>query len=203
MKIIKTLLLSCVLLLAARTESRAQDWYGIATWQISFPAGDTKDFVDEVSYRGFGMEFRKALNPGSTVGILGGWNVFHQRTSELIEFENGAASGSQDRYINSFPIMLGFHRYFGERGGTRPYVGLNGGGFVLIQTLRLGTAEIEEDSWEWGLTPEAGVVVPMQYGAAFIANARYQWSPTPQTLAGTDADLTYWAIHLGFVWEQQ
>jgi hypothetical protein len=192
-----------MLLLGLHGASRAQDWYGIATWNVSFPTDETQDFVDEISYRGFGLEFRKTVNPATTVGILTGWEVFHQRTEETLEFEGGAASGSQDRTINSFPIMLGAHRYFGERGSSRPYVGLSAGGFVLIQTLRIGVAEIEEDSWDWGIIPEAGVVVPMQYGAAFIANLRYHWSFTTQNLAEKDTDLTYWGIQVGFVWEQQ
>jgi hypothetical protein len=62
--------------------------------------------------------------------------------------------------------------------------------------------ELEEDTWEWGLTPEAGVVVPISYGSAFIVNGRYHWSPTPEGLAGGDRDLTYWGIHVGFAWEQ-
>jgi hypothetical protein len=202
MRKIQMMLVAGGLLLAAASEARAQDWYGLATWQVSIPDGDTKEFVDEVSYRGFGLEFRKALNPAMTFGILGGWHVFHERTNETIEVENVAIGGSQDRYINSFPIMLGVHRYFGAEEGTRPYIGLNAGGFVFIQTIRVGVVELEEDTWEWGLTPEAGVVVPISYGSAFIVNGRYHWSPTPEGLAGGDRDLTYWGIHVGFAWEQ-
>jgi hypothetical protein len=202
MRILSVMVIAGALLLGASQEGRAQEWYGMATWQVSFPAGDTKDFVDEVSFRGFGMEFRKTVRPATTIGLLAGWNVFHERTNETVEFENGAISGSQDRYINSFPIMLGAHRYFGAKGGTRPYIGLNGGGFIVIRTARVGIVELEEDTWVWGLTPEAGLIMPMSYGAAFVVNGRYHWSPTWETLAGSDTDLTYWGLHVGFVWEQ-
>lgn len=200
MRFIRSMILSAALLLVAQA-SAAQDWYGVATWNISFPVEDTKTFVDETSFRGFNLEFRKAFNGATTVGIMTGWDVFHQRTDELIEFEGGAVSGSQDRYINSFPIMLGAHRYFGERGSTRPYVGLNAGGWVVIRTLRIGISEFEEDSWDWGVIPEVGVVVPMSYGSSFIVNGRYQWSFTTQDLRGNDEDLTYWSLHVGFAWE--
>jgi hypothetical protein len=130
------------------------------------------------------------------------WNVFHERTGGVYELEAGAISGNQDRYLNSFPIMVGVHQYFGNRRSTRAYVGLNGGGYLLIQTFRLGVTEIEEDTWEWGVSPEAGVVFPLQTGAWFVVNAHYHWSPTPETLAGNDVSLTYYQVNVGFMWEQ-
>jgi hypothetical protein len=33
-------------------------------------------------------------------------------------------------------------------------------------------------------------------------NGRYHWSPTPQSMAGNDAELTYYQINVGFMWEQ-
>ena len=202
MKTIRILALMSLVLVCLHTPSRAQDWYGMATWNISFPVEDTKKFVDEVSYRGFGLEFRKEFRPSTTIGLMGSWEVFHQRTSETLGLENGAVSGSQDRYINSFPIMLGLHRYFGAEGGTRPYIGLNGGGFVLIQTLRVGLAEIEDDTWEWGIMPEAGFLIPIERGSTFVVSGRYNLALTGQDLADNDKKLTYWGIRVGFTWEQ-
>jgi hypothetical protein len=194
------------LVLALPAASNAQRWFGAATWDISFPLEDTKKFVDETSFRGFGLDFRNAIRPNTTIGITTAWEVFHERTSESVQVENDIAgitvTGSQDRYINSFPLMLGVHRYFGEEGGARPYVGINAGGFILIQTLRVGLAEWEDDTWEWGLMPEAGLVMPLQSGAALIVNARYNWALTGEDLNGEDRELTYWGIRVGFAWEQ-
>jgi hypothetical protein len=202
MKHLQTISIAGLLLASMATPSLAQNWYGIATWNISVPTEDTKKFVDETSFRGFGLEFRKEFRPATTVGIMASWEVFHTRTTETLEFGSGTVTGSQDRYINSFPIMLGLHRYLGAEGGTRPYLGINAGGFILIQTLRIGLAEVEDDSWEWGVMPEAGIVVPIDRGAAFIANARYSWALTGENLTGNDATLSYWGIRVGFVWEQ-
>ncbi|HXV12927.1 MAG TPA: hypothetical protein VEC56_01850 [Candidatus Krumholzibacteria bacterium] len=182
--------------------ARAQDWFGVATWQVSFPIDDTQLFTDEVSFRGAGIDFRKTLTGGTVASITMAWNVFHERTGGVYELEAGAISGTQDRYINSFPIMVGVHQYFGNRRSTRAYVGLNAGGYLLIQTFRLGITEIEEDSWEWGASPEAGVVIPIQTGAWFVVNAHYHWSPTPESLAGNEVSLTYYQLNVGFMWEQ-
>jgi hypothetical protein len=203
MKTIRIIALTGLALLGTQAvPARAQNWYGMATWNISFPDGDTKKFVDETSYRGFGLDFRKEFRPSTTVGIMGSWEVFHHRTTETIEYKTAAITGSQDRYINSFPIMLGLHRYLGAEGGTRPYFGINAGGFVLIQTLRVGVAEIEDDSWVWGVMPEVGLVMPIQRGSAFIVNARYSYALTGENLAGNDYQLSYWGVRVGFAWEQ-
>jgi hypothetical protein len=202
MKVFRTLMLASLAVACMHTSSHAQGWYGMATWNISFPAEDTKKFVNETSYRGFGLDFRKQVKPSTTVGIMGSWEVFHERRTDTTTIENVTISGSSDRYINSFPIMLGVHRYFGAEGGRRPYIGLNGGGFVLIQTVRIGLAEWETDSWEWGVMPEAGFILPIDRGSAFIVNARYSIALTGQDLSGNDSQLTYWGIRIGFVWEQ-
>lgn len=190
------------LLGASVPAARAQDWYGAATWQISFPTGDTKEFVDETSFGGMGLDFRKVVAPNTTAGFMAGWNIFHERRDATETINNVTVTGTQDRYINSFPIMVNAHRYFGERRSWRPYLGLNAGAIVVIRTFGVGVYAAEEDSWDWGIAPEVGLVIPMQSGAGFLINARYNWSPTHQDLAGEDEDLTYWGLNIGFVWEQ-
>jgi len=175
----------------------------LATWQVSVPVDDTKLFTDEVSFRGAGMDFRKTLTGGTIASVSMAWNVFHERTElETLQLEFGAVSGSQDRYINSFPIMLGLHQYIGNRRKTRVHFGVNAGGYLLIQTFRIGITEIEEDAWEWGVAPEVGVTIPMTTGAWLEVNGRYHWSPTPKNLAGEDFSMTYYQLNVGFMWEQ-
>jgi hypothetical protein len=202
MKIICILLLAGLAMVGTQTPLHAQEWFGSATWDISIPDGDTKEFVDETSFRGFGLDFRHQFRENMTFGIQSAWEVFHQRTSGSFTVGNATITGSNDRYLNSFPIMLNLHAYFGNEGGTRPYIGINGGGFILIQTLRVGLAEFEEDTWEWGLAPEAGLIIPLQSGAGLIINGRYNWALTGEDLNGEDRTLTYWGVRVGFIWEQ-
>jgi hypothetical protein len=202
MKVFRTLILAGVVAACMHTTAHAQNWFGMATWNVSFPLEDTKKFINETSYGGFGLEFRKEFRPKTTVGIMGSWEVFHQRVNDSFDLKTATITGSQDRYINSFPIMLGLHRYFGEVGSRQPYIGLNGGGFVEIKTLRVGLAEVETDTWEWGVMPEVGFILPLDRGSAFVINGRYSLALTGQDLAGNDSFLTYWGIRAGFVWEQ-
>ncbi len=180
----------------------AQDWFGIATWQFSYPVEETRTFIDDVSYLGAGIDLRKTLTGGTTASVMMAWNVFHDRTAGVIDLEFGAVSGSQDRYINSFPIMMGLHQYFGNERGTRLHFGVNAGGYLFIQSFRIGVTEFEEDAWEWGIAPEVGVTIEMRTALWFEVNARYHWSPTPQGLLGNDIELTYGQLNVGFMWEQ-
>ena len=202
MKAICVSLATLLALCGIAMDAGAQDWYGAATWQISFPTGDTKDFVNTTSFGGMGLDFRKVIRPKTTAGFMAGWNIFHERVDGTQTVNNVSINGTQDRYINSFPIMLNLHRYFGERGSWRPYLGVNAGAFVVIRTFAVGVWASEDDSWDWGIAPEAGVVIPMRSGGGFMINVRYNWDFTQQNLAGQDEDLTYWGLNVGFVWEQ-
>ena len=185
------------------TSSLAQgQWFGAATYEVSLPTGDAKKFTDATSFRGFGLDFRKAIQPGTTVGLFFGWNVFHERTSETIPLQIGALTGVQDRYINSFPMMLNVHRYFGQEGSARPYAGLNAGGFIVTQRLDIGLSSLQRDGWEWGLAPEVGVIIPLNYTTKFMINGKYNYAFTGESIANNDFKLAYWGLNAGFVWDQ-
>jgi outer membrane protein W len=157
----------------------SQDCYGALTYQISFPSGDTKDFTNATSFRGVGLDFRKAIDPSTTAGLFFGWNVFYQRTAETTELQTetpGAVTGTQDRYLNAFPMMVTVHRYFGQEGGPRPYVGLGGGGFLMVQRLEISLIALQSEPWEWGIAPEVGVVVQLQGSTIMIINGKYNYA---------------------------
>jgi hypothetical protein len=182
-----------------------QKWYGIVNYQMSAPLGDTKEFTDEFSFRGFGFEFRKALSRDLTAGISLGWNVFYQRTDELIELntENpGAVYGVQDRYINAFPIMLNFHKYFGGGKGSIFFVGLNAGGSYTLQRIAIGIYEFDNNEWQWGAAPEIGVTIPMKGNSTLVINGKYHYYFTGELANGMDVNHQYVSIGIGFAWRQ-
>ena len=180
-------------------------WFGAATYQVSFPLGDTKNFTDETSFRGFGLDFRYTVQKSTTVGLSFGWNIFHQRTSETAELGTknpGAISGTQDRYINAFPIMANVHYYFGERGRIRPYVGLNAGGYFMLQRFAIGIVALDNDRWEWGMAPEVGFIIPVERDFAIMVNGKYNYAFTGESVLGNDINHSYVGLNIGFVWQQ-
>jgi hypothetical protein len=98
--------LACLLL--PTNEVSAQQWFGSMTYQASVPMGDTKDFTDNTSWRGIGLDFRYRVEKSTTVGMAFGWNVFHERTYGTTEIQTdnpGAITGTQNNYLNAFPIL--------------------------------------------------------------------------------------------------
>ena len=194
-----------VFLVIPMKQSFAQQWYGVATYQISFPAGDTKNFTDEISFRGFGLDFRYTVRQNTTVGMAFGWNVFYQRTTKTAQLETdnpGAITGTQDRYLNAFPIMANAHYYFGDRGGIRPYVGLNAGGYYMVQRFSIGIVSLQKDEWQWGIAPEAGVIIPMDRDWAVMVNGKYNYAFTGKSPLGEDIKHSYASLNIGIVWQQ-
>jgi hypothetical protein len=182
----------------------AQDWYSALTYQISFPFGDTKNFTDATSFRGFGLDFRKAINPQTTLGLVFGWNTFYENTDETMQLKNtpkpGAVTGEQNRYLFAFPIMVNGHRYFGERRGFRPFVGLAFGGYVMVQRLEIGIVSLESEPWEWGVAPELGFVLPIDGAAMLFFSTKYNYAFTGETVAGQDINHSYLSLNMGFAW---
>ena len=185
--------------------AQTETWYGAATYQISVPFGDTKEIIDATSFIGFGLDFRYIFMEKTSVGFTLGWNVFHERSTETTQLDTqnpGAITGTQDNYLNSFPIMANIHYHFGERGGIRPYVGLNAGGFYMLQEFAIGIVALENNGWEWGIAPEAGVIIPVDMEWGIMVNGKYNYAFTGESAVGTDINHSYLSLNIGFVWRQ-
>jgi hypothetical protein len=182
--------------------SQAQFWgdsYSAITYNMGLTTGETKDFISPYSWRGLGLDFRKFNSEKSSFGLTLGWNIFHEETNETLAILNGSghATGRQNRILNAFPIMLGFQYYGGEEGRARPYLGLNAGGFIIAQRMDIGIFSFQEDGWNWGGSPEVGLMVPMKSGdASLLLNVRYNYA-----FEGYDrGPYSYLSFNVGFAW---
>jgi hypothetical protein len=199
------IVLAVVYGLAFTGRGQAQDWSTALSYQISFPSGDTKEYTGETSFRGMGLDFRKEVANATTVGLFLGWNVFYERIAETVQIETdhpGALTGTQDRFLNAFPIMLTVHRFFGKRGGPQLIVGLNAGGFIMLQELGIGISSFENDQWVWGGAPELGVLVQVDRNAAIIISGKYNYAFTGESALGADVNHSYWTLGIGLAWSR-
>ena len=190
-----------VLLISGTGYSQKEQWYGALTYSVSIPSGDTKTFTDEISWRGVGLDYRYLIDRKFSIGLFFGWNVFYQRTDKTTQTDNGAVTGTSDRYINAFPIMANIHYYFGKRKSIRPYVGLNAGGYIMNQRFAIGISAWQEDQWQWGIAPEAGLIIPVERDFGIMLNGKYNYAFTGQGVFGRDINNSYWQVNAGFVWE--
>ncbi len=198
------LVLVFVVLMFSTGFSQHGKHFSAFTYSVSIPTGDTKDFVDAVSWRGLGYDYRYATNNNVTVGFYAGWNLLYQETKEVTQLETdppGAFYGTQKKLINSFPIMVNVHYYLGKRKSVRPYVGLSAGGFIMIQFYETGTFLFENNEWQWGIAPEAGVIIPVDRDWGIIVNGKYNYAFTGESVFGTDINNAYWGINIGVAWQ--
>lgn len=182
----------------------AQESISDFTWNIGFPGSKMHDYISDNSFKGFGIEFRRFVNKESSVGLLLGWNIFDKRVDEPIRIDQegfgGTVSGTQIRYINSFPILANFHYYFGKRKEFRFYVGANAGVYYILQRLDLGVWRIDSDNWHLGLAPEVGFLLPLgDSGSNLIVNGKYNHAFDAGTGIGGIEDnyYAYWSLNVG------
>ena len=168
------------------------------TYNMGTTVGETRDFVEDYSWRGFGFEVRNFRSDNFSVGGSFSWNLFDQKTSEVIELENGAASGTQIRYLNAFPLFLNAHYYFGDGSSQlRPYLGLNVGTYYMIQRLEIGIFALESDAWHFGMAPELGFMITGMSGSSFFANVRYNYAFEAGDYVGGGKDWAYLGFNVG------
>ena len=145
-------------------------------YQVSYPISETNDFIDEVSFRGVGMEWRKYIEDNISTGVSLNWNVFHKVETKTEELDDGAVSGTQNRTINSFPLMVTAHYYMGGKQDIRPYGGLGIGAFLIEEKLEIGIYSFSESNWHFGVSPEIGVQFPVGYDTAIMVGLKYNYA---------------------------
>ncbi|MDW7693433.1 hypothetical protein R9C00_01665 [Flammeovirgaceae bacterium SG7u.111] len=180
MKYIYSILL---MLLLASVSFAQHNYFSGISYDVAVPMGNTADYIDKTSFRGFGLEFRKYVKEHITVGGTASWQVLDQvRREESYEVNNVVLTGNQRRFLNFFPILANAHYYFGERedeeGNAKflPFAGINAGVIYSIQRTELGTLEEEKSAWQPTLAPEAGFFLPINNYLNIMVSAKYNYS---------------------------
>jgi len=177
----------------------ADDAIGVLTYDVSFPLGDVKDFVDKTSWRGFGLEGRWLVNPNLSVGLSWHWNTFDMTSSELLEIENGHVSGNQFRIFYATPLMataFWYPRSPLDNPEFIPYIGLGAGTIWTKERLEIGIVALEDSGWHFGLSPEAGFMFPVGYYTNLIISGKYNYAFE----AGDSPSYQWWSLSFGFAW---
>ncbi len=138
---------------------------------------DTKTFSNDFSFRNAGAEIRGVMGQTS-FGASISWHVFHDEIVEATELEDNpvTASGLQFRNVNTIPMMLTAHRYFGSVRQTRAYIGVGAGTAWTQHSVDIGIFTVDEDSWGFTAIPEAGFIINSGGSTEWYVNAKYQWT---------------------------
>jgi hypothetical protein len=188
---------------------KAADALTILTWNISFPFEQTKELSqDSESFRGAGFEYRMFVHPNFSIGAYAGWHVFNGETTRTIHVETEGdealiadITGTQYRYINSFPIMLNLNYYIGNPDGFQAYLGLGAGTMIIEERVELGVVAAEQTRWHLALAPELGFKIPFGYNFSGLASVKYHHAFPAKGITGEKYAHSYVSVNIGFAWD--
>lgn len=178
------------------TGAFAQGMFSIS-YDIGLPLGGTAEYISQPSFRGFGLEGRGFITDNLSYGGAFSWAVFYEEVGPeewTREGEDGTVYGKQYRYINSFPLMATMHYYFGEWNSTRLYAGGGIGANIINQRTDVGLYVVKDEKWRFGLAPEVGVLIPINFNSSLNLSAKYQYA----VKAGDSDAVSYLSFKIGF-----
>lgn len=171
-------------------DAAAQQMYG-GSLGLSQSLSDSKTFADDFSFRNFSTEIRMMIGDRASIGGSIGWNVFHEERDEQTDVPGlpVTASGLQFRTINTVPVLLTGHKYFGAPRQARAYVGVGVGPVYTQRRLDVGVLGLDNSSWDLGVVPEVGFFIPTSGFSEVFLSAKYQFAT-----GDIGADAIYFSI---------
>ena len=171
--------------------------YTSTNYMVSLPMGDSRDYIEKASFRGFGFEFGSFVDSEDklAVGLGFAWNVLNENIDdEPFESGNLTVTGKQFRYINAFPIYINTSYYFSDQeSNIKPYAGVGIGTIYKEQRTEIGVFAITDKKWHFGLLPHAGVLFALGSDAHLNLDLKYHQG---FAAGGSDA-ISYLSINAG------
>lgn len=176
---------------------KAQDGIFALTYNMGLTTGSMHDYIEKYSWRGFGMEGRAFVSDNISLGGSFSWNVFYQEEIDKSYVEgNATLHGNFYKYINAFPINFTAHYYFNAYDApARFHAGLGIGASKINQETDFGVWATTHDYWHFNITPDVGVLVPMNYRVNLFLSAKYNYA-----FKTKDQDFGYLSLNVGFAW---
>lgn len=170
-------------------------------WDVNIPTGNK--FIDEVSYSGGKLEYRKAFGNNLSIGFDLSWNSFYEYKPYQTYQLNERTDITTDlyKYNYTLPMAVTVHKYFPTSGLFMPYLGLGLGATYGSPSLIFNIYELNYYNWGFLMRPELGTVIkfgPTSDVGALVA-ARYSFSTNQETALRID-NLESVGFQLGIVW---
>lgn len=170
----KRQLILLLILVGMGISAKAQNSLYSVNYVVTLPTGNTADFIDVVSGRGFSFEYQKFINSHVAIGGEIGYSSIYQRTeNQVYTRESASLSGIQYRYQNAFPILATASYYHSFTNLIRPYVSLGIGTVANNRTIDMGMYESNETHWQFAFRPELGTLIQPTDNMAFRIGAKY------------------------------
>jgi hypothetical protein len=163
-------------------------------YNLGFGVGDFKDFISEISYRGFSLDARWFVTDHIAVGGLLGWNGFYEKyPKHTYEFKGGAVTGVVQTTYYNFTMSVNGYYYPMPESIIKPYVGLGIGPVYQTLDVQIGRYYSEEKNWQFFLAPEAGFFIAFGEDSDVGANLgiRYNYITYKHVELGFDNGISY------------
>jgi hypothetical protein len=172
----KLILLSTLLVILIAEKVTAQKSMISLSYNVSVPTGNTADFIDQASGRGFVAEYHKFINRNIAYGAELGHYTLYKRELEKVYTEGTASlSGVQYRYQQSYPIMVSGSYFAFTEGMLKSYGSLGVGMIAHNREIDMGIFGSQNTYWQFAVRPELGILIePSEYVAFKIAAKYYQ-----------------------------
>ena len=153
---------------------QAQQGLANINWNIGIPTGDLSDFLinEDASLGGISVDTRYVMTENLSVGWYAAWDFFNGDAEGTENFGNVDVTGQKRYFVNSFPLMVNAHYYLSQS----PVKTYAGGGIGAVRTLKrtsIGTYNIQDNNWHFGLYPEIGTIIPVTNWVKMNMAARY------------------------------
>ena len=201
MRKIKVLIIA---LFALTLTSTASDWSTIFSYNVSFGTGNVSDYISRPSWLGFSLDFKAQEKSNLIWGFSFAWNSFYEKTGDIVYFSSdtrdGAISGTQLRYLNAFPMLVGagyvFGKYYSE---IKPFVNLYLGTTYFSRQTDIGIYRFTNYAWGFTVAPELGLKVPTSRTSNFIVSGRwYNTFGANDSFFSDETNRGYITINIGF-----
>jgi hypothetical protein len=193
----KFLLLAMLMVLLPAARACGQGALTSLSWDPSFPAGRTRDFIGKFTWRSFGIDVKGFITPQFTMGASFDWRLLNEITDKMIEIEDGNVSGKQTRRLYSIPLLITSHYYLRSFKGYPnyiPYVGGGAGAYYIEEKLEIGVYTMRQKAWNFGLCVEVGTLLQFSYGYALL-RFKYNYAFESEDVA----PLSWWSVGIGVV----
>jgi len=167
-------------------------------YTMGFGVSSTSDYINNPSFRGMTFEGRGFVTDNLSVGGLFNWTTFYEELGGAsFTQENVTITGTQYRYINAFPLLVQAHYYFSEdEYEPRFYLGVGTGAYKMVRRTNIGVWSHEFNKWQYGVSPEIGLLFPVGMDSKFNLSFRYHYV----VKAKETTDYSWFGLSVGFAW---
>ena len=175
----------------------SQSFYSL-NYTMSFATGETGDYIESASFRGFSIDGRGFVSDQVSLGGMFNWSAFYEELAgATYTQDNITLTGTQYRYLNAFPMLFQAHYYLGtDSYEPRAFFGGGAGAYKMVQRTNVGVLSLEYNNWHFGLSPEVGMVYPVSFGTYLFLGLRYHYV----FKAENTIDHSWFGLNIGFAW---